>query len=74
MSRREYTLCQDKQAADAAARCVILLEGGQMNWQGLKEALTEMFHYFSLGSLYREDLELRPVQLEIRGEVNRRPS
>lgn len=43
-----------------------------MSWQDLKEALTELFHYFSLGGFYREDLELRPVPVQARNDAARR--
>ncbi|MDX1694282.1 MAG: hypothetical protein R3208_11005 [Ketobacteraceae bacterium] len=40
-----------------------------MNWQAIKELITELFHNLSLGSLYRQDPELRPIPVETRREL-----
>ena len=35
-----------------------------MSWQNFKELLTDLFHNLSLGSLYHQDPELRPIPVE----------
>lgn len=37
-----------------------------MNWQAIKELLTELFHNLSLGNLYHQDPDLRPIPIESR--------
>ena len=37
-----------------------------MSWQAIKEQLIELFHYLSLGNLYDQDPELRPIPIESR--------
>lgn len=37
-----------------------------MTWQAMKERLIELFHYLSLGNLYDQDPELRPIPIETR--------
>lgn len=44
-----------------------------MNWQAIKAMLTEFFHNLSLGNLYHQDPELRPIPVETRDDRQRRP-
>lgn len=44
-----------------------------MNWQAIKEMLAEFFHNLSLGNLYHQDPELRPIPVETRNDIPRRP-
>lgn len=37
-----------------------------MSWQAIKDLAIELFHYLSLGSLYHQDPEMRPIPVENR--------